>query len=59
MDDGHFGYKQKFLLKKNYYFISVIIIQGSKAKVEGGARESVHMQMQRKMSARPQKLSDS
>jgi len=31
MDDGHFGYKQKFLLKK-YCFTSVII-QGSKAKV--------------------------
>jgi hypothetical protein len=55
MDDRQFGYKQKFLLKK-YCFTSVII-QGSKAKVEVGARESVHMH--RKMSAQPQKLSDS
>ncbi len=55
MDDRQFGYKQKFLLKK-YCFTSVIM-QGSKAKVEVGARESVHMH--RKMSAQPQKLSDS
>jgi len=56
MDDRQFGYKQNFLLKKKYCFTSVII-QGSKAKVEVGARESVHMH--RKMSAQPQKLSDS
>jgi hypothetical protein len=56
MDDRQFGYKQNFLLKKKYCFTSVII-QGSQAKVEVGARESVHMH--RKMSAQPQKLSDS